>query len=158
MLHPALLRNLMTTITLRKQPAAGASCETLAALRTHILDDQGLPPGRRRDIASALSSLAKAVGRPLDIISAEPATLRSLLGGMTAAQMGHRPGRWRNIRSLVSAALARTGQIQVPTRLDLPPSPAWAALLDKPLPRDAACRLGALRPLLHQPGGSRRRP
>jgi integrase len=121
-----------------------ASASTLAQLRARLLTDTALPQRRQRDLASALQSLAKGVGRPLDTIPAEPATVRRLLQGVTAAQMGFQPTRWRNIRSLVSAALAWDGQIRVPARLDLPPSPAWAALLGLLASQDTRYRMGRL--------------
>jgi integrase len=132
----------MSTIELLEPADTAGSPRTLADLRRRILADADLPPARRADIASALNTLAKALGQPLDAIPAEPAALRARLDGATSAQMGHRPGRWRNIRSLVSAALARVGRIRLPARLDLAPAPAWEALLKKPLPRDARFRLG----------------
>jgi integrase len=132
----------MSTTELLEPAGIASSSQTLADLRRHILADEGLPPRRRADIASALNALAKALGHPLDAIPAEPAALRARLDGVTSAQMGHRPGRWRNIRSLVSAALARVGCIRLPARLDLPPAPAWQVLLTKPLPCDALYRLG----------------
>jgi hypothetical protein len=79
---------------------------SLATLRARILTDDRLPARRRGDLASALRVVAKAIGKPLEAIPAEPASIRPLLQGVTAAQRGHRPGRWRNIRSLVAAALA----------------------------------------------------
>ncbi|MBI0436013.1 site-specific integrase [Roseomonas sp. KE0001] len=124
--------------------AVSAPVGTLAQLRARILADAALSAPRQRDLASALQSLAKGLGRPLDTLPAEPAAVRRLLRGVTAAQMGFQPARWRNIRSLVSAALARTGQIIVPARLDLPPSPAWAALLAQLTSLDTRCRMGRL--------------
>jgi integrase len=121
-------------------PATG----TLAQLRARILADTVLSAPRQRDLASALQSLAKGLGRPLDALPAEPAAIRDLLHVVTAAQMGFQPARWRNIRSLVSAALAQTGQITVPARLDTPPSPAWTVLLGQLTSLDTRCRMGRL--------------
>lgn len=134
----------MSTSPLLGPAAPPASTGTLAQLRAQILADTTLPPRRQRDIASALQSLAKGLGRPLDTLPAEPAALRALLHKVTAAQMGYQPSRWRNLRSLVGAALARTGQITVPARLDRPPSPAWAALLAQLVSLDTRCRMGRL--------------
>lgn len=134
----------MSTSSLLAPAAPPASTGTLAQLRAQILVDTTLPPRRQRDIASALQSLAKGLGRPLDTLPADPAALRALLHKVTAAQMGYQPSRWRNIRSLVSAALARSGQITVPARLDGPPSPAWATLLAQLTSLDTRCRMGRL--------------
>lgn len=124
--------------------AASAPADTLAQLRARILADAVLAAPRQRDLASALQSLAKGLARPLDTLPAEPAAVRRLLRGVTAAQMGFQPARWRNIRSLISAALTLTGQITVPARLDAPPSPAWAALLGQLTSLDTRCRMGRL--------------
>lgn len=134
----------MSTSLLLAPAAQPASADTLAQLRAQILADTALSPQRQRDIASALQSLAKGLGRSLDSLPAEPAALRRLLRGVTAAQMGFRPSRWRNLRSLLSAALARTGQIAVPARSDAPPSPAWSTLLAQLGSLDTRCRMGRL--------------
>ena len=115
--------------------------ENLAALRDQILADLTLPEQRRRNIASALTGLASALGRPLDALPTEPAALRALMANRSAAEMGFRPGRWRNVRSLLSSALVHVGLVQLPARLDTPLSPAWGSLLGKGLPRDARFRL-----------------
>ena len=132
----------MSTETLLAAPAFAPRPTTLAELRRHVLANPTLPLRRQRDLASALNSLAKASGQRLEAIAATPEAVRSLFSGMTAAQMGHRPSRWRNIRSLVGGALATAGQISVPARINLPASPAWEALLGLLTSRDTRCRMG----------------
>ncbi len=102
---------------------------TLADLHRRIRADLALPPRRRDDMASALSSVAKALGRPIDIIAADPVALRPLLKGLTPAMVGHAGGRWRNILSLLVAAMRYGGVASVPGRFDHEPSPAWRDLL-----------------------------
>lgn len=113
-------------------PADNATVPSLAEARTRLLADESLPVSRRRDMASALTSLAKAIGRPPEIIAATPPALRPLLAGLTPAMVGCRPGRWRNILSLVTAALAHLGIVLVQGRICEAPSPAWQMIL-KPL-------------------------
>jgi integrase len=122
--------------------STSTSPTTLAELRERILSDLDLPEKRQRDIASALANLAKAMGRPLDTLSTDPVSLRALMANRSPKQMGFEPGRWRNIRSLLNAAMARCGLVQVPGRLDNPLSPAWAALFEKDLNKDARFRVG----------------
>ena len=113
-------------------PADNATVPSLAEARTRLLADESLPVSRRRDMASALTSLAKAIGRPPETIAATPPVLRPLLAGLTPAMVGCRPGRWRNILSLVTAALAQLGIVLVQGRICEAPSPAWQTIL-KPL-------------------------
>lgn len=106
-----------------------ASFLSLGELRQRIQADETLPPGRRRDMASALASLAKALGRPPELIVADPRSLRPQLAKLTPAMVGHRPGRWRNILSLVTAALAHAGIVAVQGRIRDMPSEDWLAVL-----------------------------
>lgn len=106
-----------------------ASFLSLGELRQRIQADETLPPGRRRDMASAVASLAKALGRPPELIVADPRTLRPQLAKLTPAMVGHRPGRWRNILSLVTAALAHAGIVAVQGRIRDMPSEDWLAVL-----------------------------
>jgi hypothetical protein len=62
---------------------------SLAELRIRLLADETLADGRRRDMVSALASVAKALGRPLETIAANPSELRPLLAGLTPAMVGH---------------------------------------------------------------------
>lgn len=110
-------------------PPAEPPPQTLAQLRDHILADDGLDPVRRQNLASALRSLGKALRQPLDTIPADPVELRRRLNGCTPAMAGLSAGRWRNVRSLLQAALADAGIILVQGRSRRPPSAAWAALL-----------------------------
>jgi hypothetical protein len=123
---------------------------TLAELRARILADETLPPERRRDMASALASFAKALGQPAETVPADPASLRPRIAGWTPAMVGLKPGRWRNVLSLTTAALAHTGIVLVQGRIREKPSPKWLAILNL-LPTAAGTALPpvALRTLLH---------
>lgn len=102
---------------------------SLAELRSHIANDKSLPPRRQRDMVSAAASLAKALGRPLEAIPAAPAHIREATAHLTPAMVGLKPGRWRNVQSLVSAALAHVGIVTIQGRLREQPSTAWRAIL-----------------------------
>ncbi|WP_198376346.1 site-specific integrase [Neoroseomonas rubea] len=102
---------------------------TLAELMARIQADTTLSESRRKDWASALRSLAKGLGQPVDILRAGPVDLRQRLRGVTPAMAGFRPGRWRNVLSLVTGALTHVGIVVVASRIDMEPSPAWQACL-----------------------------
>ena len=110
-------------------PADNATVPSLAEARARLLADESLSLPRRRDMASTLTSLAKAIGRPPETIAAAPATLRPLMAGLTSAMVGCRPGRWKNVLSLVTAALAHLDIVLVQGRICEAPSPAWQTIL-----------------------------
>ena len=80
-------------------------------------------------MVSALNALAKAFGKPAELIAAQPALLRPQLERLTPAMVGLKPGRWRNVQSLLGTALAHVGIVTVQGRLRTKPSPAWTAIL-----------------------------
>ncbi len=102
---------------------------TFAELKTRIMTHEALSLTRRRDMVSALATMAKAMGLPPEFLAAEPVTLRPRLATMTAAKAGVRPGRWRNVMSLVASAMALEGIVRIQGRTREPLAPAWAALL-----------------------------
>lgn len=101
----------------------------LAELRNALREAEELPPARRADMASALASFAKATSRPQESLPTNPISLRPLIAGVTPAMVGHRPGRWRNIISLVTAALAWADIVLIQGRIREPPSAAWLLIL-----------------------------
>jgi integrase len=102
---------------------------TFAELKTRIMNHEALSQVRRRDMASALATMAKAIGLPAEFLAADPVTLRPRLATMTAAKAGVRPGRWRNVQSLVASAMALEGIVRIQGRTRDPLAPPWAALL-----------------------------
>lgn len=103
---------------------------SLRELRDRLLADETIPDRRRRDLASALKTFAKAADRPIDVLPVDPVRLKPLLKGITPAMVGLTSGRWKNVLSLVNAALAHVGLVVVDGRIRTKPSPAWEALLD----------------------------
>jgi integrase len=110
-------------------PAQNNTVRSIAELHQRITHDPSLSASRRRDMASALMSLAKAIGRPAETILASPTTLRPLLAKLTAAMVGLSSGRWRNVQSLTTMALAHVGIVLVQGRIRETPSPAWGDIL-----------------------------
>ncbi|MEO3476020.1 hypothetical protein AAFN86_29565 [Roseomonas sp. CAU 1739] len=112
-----------------RSAAENGTLPSLAELRACFLADEALPEGRRKEWSSAFRSFAKGLGQPMEVISSDPVELRRLLRGVTPAMAGFRPGRWRNVLSLVTTALAHLGIIVVQSRIGTPPSAEWLAIL-----------------------------
>jgi integrase len=99
-----------------------------AELMEFIGADQSLSPQRRAEICSALRLIARASGRRLAEIPANPAYLRKLFATLTPAMAGVSVGRWANACSLARAALKHAGLATIPGRSTLPLGPEWRAL------------------------------
>ena len=102
-------------------PSLASLLEALAAL--------DLPPRRVADLASAVRSLCRVLGKAPVEVPADPGVLGRLLRRALPATAGIKPGRWANIKSLVLQALALTGCRVMPGRSLHPLTPAWAALM-----------------------------
>jgi hypothetical protein len=121
--------------------------ETLAEVLALVEGDPTLAPTRRRDLASALRTLARvARAEP----AATPATfpaLRALSAGKVPAALGLSPKRWANVRADAAAALRHAGVAPGAPRSAAPLPEPWRALLAA-LP-DRAARLGLARLARH---------
>ena len=118
----------MATISALSATPKMALGSTLAQVLDGILADPDLPARKQQETASALRTLAKALRKPLEMISANPVHLRQSLAEFTPAMTGMSPGRWKNIRSLLQFALSHAGLAKVPGRYGFAPSARWAAL------------------------------
>jgi integrase len=92
-----------------------------------------IPVRRRQEIAAALRSLARALGKPPDRVSADPRRLAEAMNEVAPLAMGMSQGRWANVRSLTRAGLAMVRPMS-PGRYITPLSPGWKAPW-KQLPR-----------------------
>ncbi len=104
------------------------SITTLADVLKTIDGDQELTPKRRAEIKSALRTMARAFGRSLGDLPADPKRIRRQLEGFSPASAGIEKARWQNVRSLVLAALKRVGAVSMSNRHDKAMSPEWRAL------------------------------
>lgn len=86
-----------------------------------------LPDRRRQDMASALRTVSRALGRPLISVPADARRLSAKLKQVSPRSIGISPGRWNNIRSHVRGSLALV-QPMAPGRHLNNLSPAWEAL------------------------------
>jgi len=112
----------------RKPPAPFAS-PSLADVLGLIEVERGSAPRRRQDQASAIRTLARALGRRPAEIPADPSYLRNRISETTAVMAGLAPRRWKNILSLARSALREAGLSKVPARNTTPLSASWADLL-----------------------------
>ena len=115
---------------------------TIAELHDFILADASLTDGRRSEMASALNTLSKILCRPPSTILAEPSSLRPALAGVTAAMAGLSDGRWRNVQSLTSIALANVGIVLVQGRIREEPSAGWIRILELAAPSNGGTEPG----------------
>jgi integrase len=90
-----------------------------------------LPERKRQELASAIRTIARALGRSLETIPADGRLLASRLKEVAPAAIGISSGRWNNIRSLLRTALALVQPIS-PGRNRNDLLPEWLALSNKP--------------------------
>ena len=106
----------------RPEPAS------LASVLQQVLADETLSKPKRDDLASAIRTVARALGRQPEDLPAHPGDLSGRLKGFAPAAAGLSESRWRNALSLTRAALMRVGIASVPGRSNVPFAPAWTAL------------------------------
>ncbi len=115
-------------LTSRNLPATLAERPTMAFVRDQIQADPKLSSRQKQETVSALRTMAKAVGRPLEELPANPLYLWDKINKVLPVAAGLTEARWRNVRSLVRFALKRTGLAFVPGRYREPLAPAWEDL------------------------------
>jgi integrase len=104
-------------------PAAPSLATVLDALETAAPDQR-----RRGEMASALRTVCRVLGYSPHELPADTALLGRLIRKAMPAAAGVSRSRWANARSLLLAALKRSGLAIMPGRRLHPLSPAWAAL------------------------------
>lgn len=102
-----------------------------------------LPDRRRQDLASAVRTVGRLLGRSLDEVAADPRALAIKLKDIPFAAHRLSRGRWNNIRSLFRAALTLVRPM-MPGRSLAPMSPTWAKLFALLLTRSDRARLSRL--------------
>jgi integrase len=91
------------------------------------VDACDLPERRRQDLASAVRTVARLLGREPSAIPADPAALGRRLGQVSYAAAGMSRGRWANVRSLFRKALDLVRPVMA-GRSVAPLSPEWKAV------------------------------
>ena len=95
------------------------------------LDKVDLPPTRRRDLKSAVTSIARLLGRRPEEIPANINWIHVQLRQVHPVAHGISKKRFSNIKSDALKALALTGCSRERADWLRQPSPAWQALLDR---------------------------
>lgn len=117
---------------------------TLADVITRIEGRPELARQRRHDLASAVRRIAALLGqRPEDLV-ADAAAIRQRLAPFTTAGAGMSRGRWRNVRSLFTAALRTAGIRVMRRRCRQVLTPPWQDLLQRIPDRYERFRLSRL--------------
>ena len=111
------------------KPVSLAPPANLTQVRERILSLEGLARQRRQDLMSAVRQVARLVGGMPADIPADPEALRRALSIITPAAAGMTPSRFRNVKALLTAALALTGARVVRRRRLTGLAPTWRALL-----------------------------
>lgn len=107
----------------RTECAPAASLEDLLA----TLKAGDLPERKRQELASAIRTAARALGRSPEIIPADGRLLARRLKEVVPAAIGISRGRWNNVRALLRTALALVQPIS-PGRHRNDLTPEWLAL------------------------------
>ncbi len=119
----------MTQLTVSRSTFDTACPLSLADVLARVRADEQVPPRLQQDIASALHTLAKALGKGLTGAPAEPFYIRARLKGFAPAIIGVTPSRWANVLSLHRKALTLAGLGDLYTRKRVPLLPIWAEAL-----------------------------
>ncbi len=114
---------------------------TLADLLTAVAATDW-PATRKRDCASAIRTVAKALGAKPGDIPLNVKLLRRRLDEVAPESLGLSRLRWNNVRALLNRAIELKAKV-MPSAQQRPVSPAWQALAE-PLPRSNWYRLSAL--------------
>ena len=120
----------MTDPTADTNPFADLTVISLATLKERVEEDQSVDLLRRREICSAITTAAKWLNIPPEMIPAAMSYLRPRLGGLHPIQLGVSDRRIQNVRSLLLSAFRIAG---ISTKLApymAKMSPAWQQLWD----------------------------
>ena len=126
------------------KPVSLAPPANLAEAMQRILSSGDLARQRRQDLMSAVRQVARLVGGMPADIPADPEALRRALSIITPAAAGMTPSRFRNVKALLTAALALTGAKVVRRRRLTGLTPTWRALLLRRRPLRARASVALL--------------
>ena len=102
---------------------------TMADVIAVVMADATIPLVRRRNLASSVRRLCKALGSEPSKVAADYVDIRDRLKRFHHLEAGIKKKRWQTITSDVNAALAIAGITKGKTRGLAPPSPPWADLM-----------------------------
>ena len=99
----------MTDLTADTNPFADLTVISLATLKERVEEDRSVALLRRRDICSAITTVAKWLNIPPEMIPAAMSYLRPRLGRLHPVQLGVSERRIQNVRSLLLSAFRIAG-------------------------------------------------
>lgn len=104
---------------------------TLAQVRDRLDRMTELPKQKKADLRSAINTVGRALGLPLEAIPSTPAILRTRLETVSPAGLGIGKQSWANTRSRLLKALDLTGVTVMAGRSVGLLTPAWRSLRDR---------------------------
>lgn len=104
------------------------SIKNLADVRDAIMADGTLPSGRKKAVRTHFKSYAKAHGKLLNALPADPRIHRPFLKAFHAAKAGYSQAHWGNIVSSLNFALHHLGLTTLRGRSASPMTPKWQTL------------------------------
>ena len=112
-------------------PASLSPPKTLQDVIERIAAMEQLSRQRRQDLCSAVRKIAGLLGRPARDVEVNVEAINRHIASLTPAMVGMTASRWKNVRSLLGAALKLTGtKVLRRRRAGLLP-PIWRDLLDR---------------------------
>lgn len=110
-------------MTAHIQPSSSLA-EVLAA----ILADESVSSGRKKAVKTHFGTYARAQGKSLDSLPADPAAHRAFIKRFHASKIGVSAGHWRNVVSSLNFALHHLGLTTLPGRSTKPLATQWQSL------------------------------
>ena len=104
---------------------------TLAQVRDQLDRMAELPKQKKADLRSAINTVGRALGLPLEAIPSTPAILRARLERVSPTGIGIGKQSWANTRSRFLKALELTGVSVMAGRSVGLVAPAWRSLRDQ---------------------------
>jgi hypothetical protein len=103
--------------------------KTLADVITAVSESLDIREQQRREMKSAVRTMARCLGKDLAAISAEPGRLQKEIANLNHHKAGLTKGRWISVRSLTRKALQAAGIKLMPGRRRVSKFTAeWSAL------------------------------
>ena len=122
-----------------------APLRSLADLIRLVEAHPSLAEPRRREMRSAINTIAKVMNAPPHMLPAAPAQLRDPLNRALPTAAGVSPLRFRNAKSLLRQAVALHCLQAIPARSQACLLPEWRVLLDAPEASGASLQRGLAR-------------
>jgi integrase len=113
-----------------KLPSRAISAGTTLADVIIAICQADLPDRRRQELTSAVRTVARALGRRVEEVPADPRLLAHRLSEVAEVAIGLSPGRWANVKSLLRAAMSQVREMS-PGRHLTPLSASWQTLWER---------------------------